>query len=335
MAFSKFIHIVDMIYRGNWDFSGECKIFSYFTKKLHVSRAGKALAGWSDCTMSVAAPDYSAFLNEENKVQVKNYITQLFDVGIPELTNGGTLANFRYVMLASLLMYFDEMAGEFGYNNDIIKTLIHVGHQLDIEVSTLRTWGSAVKQQFLHKNAQNLASAVGSRTGFSIVLQELLMERDHHREMIADLKSDVKHLTMMVESLLATAPTSPALRHHKRTIDELESPAYLMTGSSSSTKVEPPINESTVPLNKKVEQKNAFEVIVSESSRKRGVVHFPNILKMTISELVKQVIIQGVNMRVEIHTVVQILREIFAGFPVLRTQPAYLNLKKRSTVQCY
>jgi len=64
MAFSKFIHIVDMIYRGNWDFSGECKIFSYFTKKLHVSRAGKALAGWSDCTMSVAAPDYSAFLNE-------------------------------------------------------------------------------------------------------------------------------------------------------------------------------------------------------------------------------------------------------------------------------
>jgi len=83
-------------------------------------------------------------------------------------------------MQASLLMHFDKMAEEFGYNNANIKTLIHVGHQLDISVSMLRTWGLAVRQQFHHKNAQNLASAVKSSKGSSIVLHKLLMERDHH-----------------------------------------------------------------------------------------------------------------------------------------------------------
>jgi len=201
------------------------------------------------------------------------------------------------VLLASLLMCFDEMAEEFGYNYDIIKTLIHVGHQLDISVSMLRTWGLAVKQQFHHKNAQNLASAVGSSTGSSIVLHKLLMERDHHREMIADLKSDVKRLTIMVESLLATAqtPSSPTMRRaaSKRSFDSLEKRSNSLT-CSSSTKVEAN-NEGHAPQIMITEPKNAFAEIVSGGARLRSGPHFPNILHMNISELIEQVIIQGIN----------------------------------------
>jgi len=45
-AFNVFVTLVEIISRGGWEFKGECNdVFSYLTKKLHVSHAGKALAG--------------------------------------------------------------------------------------------------------------------------------------------------------------------------------------------------------------------------------------------------------------------------------------------------
>jgi len=45
-AFNVFVTPVEIISRGGWEFKGECNdVFSYLTKKLHVSHAGKALAG--------------------------------------------------------------------------------------------------------------------------------------------------------------------------------------------------------------------------------------------------------------------------------------------------
>ena len=46
---------------------------------------------------------------------VQHLIAQLFDVGIPELCMNGCLTIFLYTsMLASLLMYFDDMVKDSG-----------------------------------------------------------------------------------------------------------------------------------------------------------------------------------------------------------------------------
>lgn len=64
MAFNISTHIIDAIFRGGWDFSGECTMFTYMTKKLHNLRGGKALADWRDCAQNVSAPSCDTFITK-------------------------------------------------------------------------------------------------------------------------------------------------------------------------------------------------------------------------------------------------------------------------------
>ena len=64
MAFNITTSIVDAIYRGGWDFTGDCTMFTYMTKKLHNLRGGKALAGWRDCAQDVSAPSCECFITK-------------------------------------------------------------------------------------------------------------------------------------------------------------------------------------------------------------------------------------------------------------------------------
>ena len=105
MAFNVYCHIVDMIYRGNWDLKGDCQIFNYLTNKLHVSRAGKALAGWPDCCMAVASPSLFGCMASESCLSIETYASDLFSKAPPQLQTQGDLVAFRDVMLMSLFRY--------------------------------------------------------------------------------------------------------------------------------------------------------------------------------------------------------------------------------------
>ncbi|MGH7954610.1 MAG: hypothetical protein ACREOZ_01480, partial [Gloeomargaritales cyanobacterium] len=121
MVFNTSVHIVDAICRGNWDFRGDCMIFHYLTKKLHVARAGKALAGWRNCEMSVSAPTLDAFKTSANALCLKQFCVELFvGVLVPELHT--TLKPLRDVMVATLLMYREDVRNEVG-EQDIIMLL--------------------------------------------------------------------------------------------------------------------------------------------------------------------------------------------------------------------
>ena len=75
MAFNITTSIVDAIYRGGWDFTGDCTMFTYMTKKLHNLRGGKALAGWRDCAQDVSAPSCECFITKvRHDVLCFNYL---------------------------------------------------------------------------------------------------------------------------------------------------------------------------------------------------------------------------------------------------------------------
>lgn len=48
MVYHNNFNLFAALSRGNWDFSGECTIFTYWTMKLFVGMAGKMLSGWRD-----------------------------------------------------------------------------------------------------------------------------------------------------------------------------------------------------------------------------------------------------------------------------------------------
>ena len=64
MTFNITITIIDAIFRGGWDFTGDCNMFTYMTKKLHNIRGGKALSGWADCTQHVSATLRDSFISK-------------------------------------------------------------------------------------------------------------------------------------------------------------------------------------------------------------------------------------------------------------------------------
>jgi len=53
MAKNRHCDLVVMISRGNWDWTGECQIFGYFTKRCHVARAGMC-----ECPMKCTVVDH-------------------------------------------------------------------------------------------------------------------------------------------------------------------------------------------------------------------------------------------------------------------------------------
>lgn len=59
------------IYRGGWNFAGECELFNYLFKELYTTESGKALAGYPNARMDVAMPSlnpiYELYGDDDDK----------------------------------------------------------------------------------------------------------------------------------------------------------------------------------------------------------------------------------------------------------------------------
>jgi hypothetical protein len=155
MATNIWCHIVSMICRGNWDWTGECQIFGYVTKIVHVLDAGRALAGQKDCRQHLSAPSLDAFITPENRALVERFAYELFMFGPDALQPKGHLVQFRNAMLASLLMFFEEMERDYGHANLVVEMLVKTSEKCGISLGTLRKWGAAVRSKFLKDLTQN------------------------------------------------------------------------------------------------------------------------------------------------------------------------------------
>jgi hypothetical protein len=147
MATNMYCHLVAMIARGNWDWTGDCQIFGYVTKKQHVATAGKALAELDDCRQHLPAPSLDA-LTEENRSAADKLAFHLFLHGPDELQPSGHLVKFRDAMVASLLMYFEEMEKDLGHSDAVVNVLVETSTRCEIELGQLRAWGGAIRKKF-------------------------------------------------------------------------------------------------------------------------------------------------------------------------------------------
>ena len=128
MVFNHLLAIFAAIARGGWDFKGDNMAFHYFTAKLHVVMSGKVLAGWQDPNMHVSAPTVDSFKQSMNQEKVDAFCSSLFaGRGVPELN--GRLSGFWDAMVASLLMYYDDLKKELISNSKIILAMHQAAHE--------------------------------------------------------------------------------------------------------------------------------------------------------------------------------------------------------------
>jgi len=72
--------LIGAIFRGGWDFAGDCQIFDYLFKALFMTQAGKAQTGHPNARMDVAMPSLQPIIdvctNDENGM---NYCYDILD----------------------------------------------------------------------------------------------------------------------------------------------------------------------------------------------------------------------------------------------------------------
>ena len=109
--------------KGGWNFKAESQAFTYFTQTKHVVTAGLALAGHSNPNILAHAPSLAAIGTDSRTVARLNAFSgELFNnVGVPELET--TLKDYRDVLVASLLMYYNQVKAALGNEPPIIKTM--------------------------------------------------------------------------------------------------------------------------------------------------------------------------------------------------------------------
>ncbi len=180
MTFHHLLSVFCAIARGGWDFKSDNLAFHYFTKRLNIVMAGKALAGWHDPRQKVASPTIKAFKTEENSVQVESFCRSLFvSSSVPMLNDD--LKGFRDAMVASLLMYFKDVSEELGNGSPIVVAIQRAAVSNNIRGDTLQEWGELVRARFIAANAKNMGAVD-------------LTEQERHDRNIELLQTAVLHL---------------------------------------------------------------------------------------------------------------------------------------------
>lgn len=196
MVFNPLLAIFATIARGGWDFKGDNLAFQYFTAKLHVVMAGKVLAGWQDPNMKVSAPTIEAFKTTTNQESVDAFCASLFaGKGVPEL-NEPRLRGFRDAMVASLLMYYDDVKKELTLQSKIIMAIHGAAREHDIDLKTLSEWGTAVRYDFQAKNAANMGDADASEAKRAKMAVKMLSN------IVSVQQNNYKDLSCKVDTLL-------------------------------------------------------------------------------------------------------------------------------------
>jgi hypothetical protein len=180
IAFNYLVHGVCMISRGDWDWTGECQLFGYLTKSVHVAIAVKALGSWADPRKKVSAPTIEIVV--EGKKKLLQFAHGLFIFAPEELQSNGQLIGFQNMMVASLLMHFDALRKDCGLNsNSVVDTIISVATNFKVSIVELRKWGTTIKADFDLRNSQNQQTSGTEvdrvHTAIGILSENLLQER--------------------------------------------------------------------------------------------------------------------------------------------------------------
>jgi hypothetical protein len=221
MIFNITLSLFDAIARGGWDCKGDSTFFHYLTQKLHIARAGRALAGWRDARLHVCAPSLEAVITAENHGLVEEFCTELFaGVGVPQLQED--LKQFRNVMVASLLMYHENVQEELGIDALVVRKVHAAAQRRGITASTIRAWGSMIKDQFVVQNARNLGDSNMSDKeqtdhALAILIETSQKQSNEIKELRAGQSRQDKKLDHILDLLVSMQEVSTGSpRRHKK-----------------------------------------------------------------------------------------------------------------------
>ena len=120
-------------------------------KPLHTSRTEEACcrAGGGVSISRLFQPEYSSTyapslaaigIDSETVTRLNAFSGELFNnVGLPEL--GSSLKDYRDVLVASLLMYYNQVKAALGNESPIIKTMCLAAINVGSDIATMAQWG--------------------------------------------------------------------------------------------------------------------------------------------------------------------------------------------------
>eukprot|EP01138_Halocafeteria_seosinensis_P014020 gb/GECG01014317.1/.p1 GENE.gb/GECG01014317.1/~~gb/GECG01014317.1/.p1 ORF type:complete len:655 (+),score=74.53 gb/GECG01014317.1/:1-1965(+) len=163
MANTRDVELHHIIARGGWECQGINNVFHYLLQLFEsINVGGRALAGWTDCKTGAYLPRL-VFMTEDNRKDIETFLTHLFGQNTAifrDISSGCTpITGLLHAMLASLLMYFDDVLTDWGSKSHIIQQITDAASESGIQYFTLLMWGRLVKTDFNERNLDSISSS--------------------------------------------------------------------------------------------------------------------------------------------------------------------------------
>jgi hypothetical protein len=197
MLSNNFCHLVCAIARGAWDCIGLCMIFSYYTKNLHVSTSGKALAGVPDCRQHHSMPTLDA-LPEGIRGKINHMAELLFMFAPDAFKANGHLLLARDALLAVQLMWIHRIASDYGTGNGLFKKLVEKATVAQITVDELFEYGILIRARYEADFIRNQGNSEHCIQGLRESIKYLTNMLNHQ---MAQLRQTARTLTGAVQTV--------------------------------------------------------------------------------------------------------------------------------------
>jgi hypothetical protein len=207
-------------------------------------------------------------------------------------------------MVAVLLMYFEDMCRDLGYNNIVVKVITNAANQCQIPLANIREWGKVIRQDFNLRNAHN-QSETGTGTDRAnaaiITLSEAILthkqeqaQRDAARDArdairdaeVLGLRNQLSRVENLAEELLRVTrelQRSPAPSPRKRKSDAVDNVVARMC---------PTLQEKLPELMKNMVVPAAPSSVLL---RQRKLPEFGKFLDTEVSQLIMTVAVYGID----------------------------------------
>jgi hypothetical protein len=168
------------VMRSGHDNRNICSVFEYmYASPSLVAIAGKVLAQYPHPGLPVQVPRLT-FVNDENKIHISNFITQLFDVTDKDFSANGRLWPFAEALLAVFIMHFEQFFADCGANHVVIARFLSTCTVFNITIDSLRLWSREIRQDFKTNNENyhkdvNIENTNENKTNTDILIDKTII----------------------------------------------------------------------------------------------------------------------------------------------------------------
>jgi len=179
----------------------------------------------------------------------QNYASELFSSTSVAHLLQGKLKSYRDVMTAGLLMYYEQTKTDLGHDSLLIRVMHTCAKRVDVSFSTLRQWGTLIKDHFFVSNAANYASAPNQDATEKVVaiMQEMVLKKNDKIDKlvseVTEMKGVMKNVESMLEQLCLTGASATPPRPRKAAKTSGDDTAASLASASKAPPTAPSTNQ--------------------------------------------------------------------------------------------